>query len=158
MGEKVFVKINKKFKWKIWKIYKNTNSARGVSARADKKPCALLSRSRERGETQPVLLAVTGATPKSKSLLTSALLSLWTYYSTRLPSCQVLFWRNLWVSLRLVPNTPSGLVHIYIPRNGATARSRTLSSWSNATLVGLAVLASAMLPSFVSWLYHTFGD
>ena len=69
---------------------------------------------------------------------------LYSYYTTDLAVCQEFF---LWVSLRLVPNTPSGLVHIYIPHNGATVRSRTLSSWSNTTLVGLALLASAMLPS-----------
>ena len=60
-----------------------------------------------------------------------------------------------WLSLRLVPNTASGLVHICIPHNGATVRSRTLSSWSNTTLVGLVSTTSAMLPSFVPLLYHT---
>ena len=58
-----------------------------------------------------------------------------------------------WVSLRLVPDTPSGLVHIYIPHNGATVRSRTLSSWADTTLVGLTFTASAMLPSLC--LYYS---
>ena len=39
-------------------------------------------------------LFISGATPKSKSLLTSALLSLCIHYNTRLSSCQVFFKEN----------------------------------------------------------------
>ena len=47
------------------------------------------------------------------------------------------------------------LVHTWYSAPLHPVRSRTLSSRAYPTLVGLAIsLASALLPSFVSWLYH----
>ena len=51
-----------------------------------------------------------------------------------------------WLSLRLVPNTASGLVHICIPHNGATVRSRTLSA-RTYSLSWAPHLWVALLPS-----------
>lgn len=86
--------------------------------------------------------ALSGATPKSKSSLTSALLSLCTYYSTRLLSCQVLYFSEKILDENLVQKRMGG--SHYLP-------------------VGLKLSPQPFGPffipiSFVPLLYHNLGD